>query len=104
MTMMHLNRYARKKKSKKKDRERVARFVYKSFVNEPDFLAHLPDYVDNSRSLYKQYFLSGPRRFAKQQTNRVIRNRFREEGFDEDSALPSGAGYQKHFDYWWTIY
>lgn len=59
---------------------------------------------------WKTYYLSGPRQFAKNCTNRAIRCAYRrmlhslsEESMDDVQAL-TGADYEKMFDYLWTIY
>lgn len=60
-------------------------------------------------------YLTGPRQYAKEMTNSTIRNHNRrkiaefllldeEEWDDFDYEVEQHNGYQKHFDYWWTIY
>lgn len=92
--MMHLNRYARKRLSKRKDRKRVAN-------SRQAFRGRLQ--IDDPREQYKGFDLSGPRKYSKQQTNRAIRQRCRAGDIEEDS-LPNGGDYRKYFDYWWNIY
>lgn len=60
-------------------------------------------------------YVSGPRKHAKEMTNSVIRNHWRnkisellaldEEDWDDfDYEMEQHNGYQKHFDYAWTIW
>lgn len=60
-------------------------------------------------------YLTGPRQYAKEMTNSTIRNHNRrkiaefllldeEEWDDFDYEVEQRNGYQKHFDYWWTVY
>lgn len=58
-----------------------------------DYVAHLGEWDS------PKYYLSGPKGFAKRQTNRVLRSRLRKE-----DHLPQGAEYRKYFDYWWEVF
>ena len=56
---------------------------------------------------WETYYLSGPRKYAKQATNRKIRAKYRDmiKTTDlEEIQVLSGADYEKEFDYWWTVF
>lgn len=56
---------------------------------------------------WNEFYLSGPRGFAKRSTNRRIRQQYREmiaNNDPEDIMAHQGSEYQKEFDYAWTIW
>ena len=56
---------------------------------------------------WKAFYLSGCRKFAKDCTNRCIRNRYRmkKNSMDpEEIVAMRHSDYQKEFDYWWTLW
>lgn len=53
---------------------------------------------------WKVYYLSGPRKMAKQQTSRRIRRIYREMLKDGEAYALSNAAYRKTFDYCWTVW
>lgn len=76
------------------------------------------DYVANNRSMWdlqkepdqrywQRVYVTGCRRLAKDQTNKKIRRRFRDnlrKGDYDNIPACRGADYQKYFDYMWTIW
>ena len=44
---------------------------------------------------YKRFYLSGPRKFAKRETNRKYR---------KSKELLQGCAYRRVYDYWWTLF
>ena len=53
------------------------------------------------------YYLSGRRQYAKKYTDKRIRQKYRQmiQKLDpDDVTAPSGADYEKEFDYDWTIW
>lgn len=64
---------------------------------------------------WRACYLSGPREYAKSETNSVLRSHWRkklndfmlldEEDWDDfDCGVGQHNGYQKHYDYAWTIW
>lgn len=59
---------------------------------------------------WKEFYLTGPRKYAKSCTNDVIRAKYRDllnslnlEDLENIQAL-RGSDYEKLFDFWWTLY
>ena len=89
-----VNRYAAKMIHKRRQKNLCRRKYFGGIRGSSweDYVAHLGE-----RDSLK-YYLSGPKGFAKRQTNRVLRSRLRKE-----DHLPQGAEYRKYFDYWWAV-
>ena len=109
------DRYQKRLKVKKKIRKQVMRQMWnRHFESEEDYLAHPPAYrlypiADRDR--YNKLYISGCRRYAKEQTNNVLRTRYRNlrpiniVDLDDDTLIIMRAGdYKKVFDYDWTIW
>ena len=65
------------------------------------------NFSDYDRKYWKEFYLSGPRQYAKSETNAKIRSFFRNKlnGYDfEDLDALRGADYQKEYDYNWTLW
>ncbi len=118
---MRLNRHARKMAHKRFLKKRHAETfgAYDPILDEDkhradyfETLETYPDskYIDHRNEGYTywdQFYLSGRRRFAKQETNRRIRRKYRELISNEHpDNIPTlrGADYEKEFDYTWTIW
>lgn len=76
-----VNRYAAKQIGKRKQ---MMRNISKRY------------YWNSSAKYWKSFYHTNARLFAKRETNRKIRQSGQE--------IPNGAGYQKMFDYEWTIW
>lgn len=118
---MRPNRYARKRKHKRVmkkihaakldrydpqlDEEKSRDDYFDTLVNYPR--AKWIDHRNGGYTYWNRCYLSGRRKFAKQNTNRRIRSQFRDlianEHPDNIPAL-RGADYEKWYDYMWTIY
>lgn len=56
---------------------------------------------------WRRFYMSGSRRFAKQYTNRKIRQKYRtmlSNTDHEDAVALHGADYEKEFDYEYTVW
>lgn len=124
-----LTKYAKKRKHIDKQKQR---FLHNPFMGSANGMTY-EQYVatrnvedmnyrwgcHNDKPWCKRYwcfaYLTGPRQYAKDMTNSAIRNHSRhkvaeflllneEEWDDFDHEIEQHNGYQKHFDYWWTIY
>ena len=125
--MMHtnrLNRYANKRRHKRKLKQRHAMvcdgcrtnldLVRQRYQEDDDFwwwAVHHPR--NGGYEYWNQFARSGARRFAKDATNGVIRSRYRDvlRGIDpynedeiEDIQALRGSDYEKMFDFWWTLW
>lgn len=101
MAMLHLNRYQRKRLSKRRDRGRVIKqFGSLRFCKtEADVLAHNPDFRENSRVRYSPINQTEFGRFRKGYNNRMLRHAFRGDLIGEDDLLPDRCIYKKYADY-----
>lgn len=116
-----MNRYANKRKHKKRLKRRHA-MLYDGCRTNLDLVRQRYQgedfwWRDHHRNggyeYWQQFSRSGARAFAKDATNSVIRARYREllndldmedpETLEEIQAL-TGSDYEKMFDYWWTIW
>lgn len=85
--MRILNRYERKlitKRKLKKLHDKSSYFVYET--ESP-----------KGQKYYKRLYLSGSRKFAKRQTNRLVRK-------TKENICSKGCAYRRKFDYWYTIF
>ena len=109
------DRYQKRLKMKKRTRRQVMRQMWsRHFESEEDYLAHPPVYrlyPISDRDRYKKIYLSGCRKYAKEQTNSMIRAQYRDLSpidildLDDDAIIVMRAGdYKKVFDYDWTIW
>lgn len=102
-----INHYANKMIHKRKLKDKYCR----SWIGNPrcasweDYFAHADDWDD--LKYWKEWYLSGPRRFAKCCTNSALRSGFREEFSQEDLEdlyAPQHGEYRKSFDYMWSVW
>ncbi len=103
-----LNRYANKMIHKRKQKDNCRRkwFGGLSCSSWEDYKAHAWEH-NNSLEYWKTYYLSGPRKFARDQTNSALRRKFRDEFASDDYEnmyAPQCAEYQKFFDYAYSIW
>ncbi len=82
-----MNRYERKLITKKKLRKLHENSSY--FVYEKE--------SPKGKSYYKRLYLSGCRKYAKRQTNRLVRK-------SKESFCSKGCAYRRKFDYWYTLF
>ena len=116
--MRKLNRHAQRRKHKRIMKQKYGRGLYTTY--RTDLKRHEQEcreqYGDckNAKNggyeYWRTYYLTGPRRYAKECTNSVIRAMYRnllnnicEEDLDDIQAL-RGADYEKMYDYVWTIW
>lgn len=113
-----LNRYAEERRHKRKLKQKYGHGLYEGYrtnirLHEDECRREYGD-RKNARNggyeYWQSYYLTGPRKYAKWCTNRVIRamyrdlfRRIREDDLDDIVALHSGD-YEKYFDYDWTIW
>lgn len=123
--MARMNRYARKRRHKRRLEKRYAdmycygcsatcsvRKLRDRLMREAEeeidsywYKKHPPR--NNGWEYWRSYYLSGPRQFAKKYTDKRIRQKYRRmiRKFDpEDVHVPRGSGYEKEFDYAYTIW
>lgn len=117
-----INRYAAKRKHKRKLKQRHAMLYDGNSTNIDLVRQRCQDDSDSwlwwakhhprngGYEYWNQFYLSGPRRYAKDCTNSVIRARYRdmlrvidEEDMEDIQAL-TGSDYEKMFDFWWTLF
>ena len=113
-----LNRYAMKRRHKRNLKKKYGHGLYTGYRSNPYLMEaeYKEKYGDwpNSRNggyeYWQQCYLTGPRQYAKNCTNRVIRAMYRDmlknmdiESLDDIQAL-QGSDYEKIFDYMWTIW
>lgn len=108
--------YAKKRLHKRKLKKRFlgSMWGYPQYKSYEDYLAnHKPYYFgwgydfEPNQKYWQKVYVTGSRKLAKDQTNRKIRRKFRDEiQKGEYDSLPAchGAEYQKYFDYMWTIW
>jgi len=114
-----LNRYAKKRKHKWELKKRHTKGPYNDIcspkTDEMKMRAQYEEdpywkWVDGRNGGYTYWqtcYLSGPRKVAKQGTNRKIRGMYRSLHLledPEDIRALKHSEYQKNFDYWWTIF
>ena len=67
------------------------------------------DYMPACEQYWRHAYISGPRKYAKEETNRKVRAYWKnelahcEDWEDFDSNMQN-TDYQKHFDYAWTVW
>lgn len=102
-----INHYANKMIHKRKLKDKYRR----SWIGNPrcasweDYFAHADDWDD--LKYWKEWYLSGSRRFAKCCTNSALRSGFREEFSHEDYEnmyAPQNSEYKRLFDYMWSVW
>lgn len=117
---MKKNRYARKRQhiDEQKKKHAIAWQVYDAGIDERK---EKRSYAEDVASGYKhcdprnggyqywtEFYLSGPKSYAKECTNRKIRAKYRDlfnSGEDHDHIMGlKGSQYEKEFDFWWTVY
>ena len=123
--MARLNRYALKRRHKRKLEKHYAD-VYRYGSASPGDVRKLREELmreaeDDAYAWYykrhpkrnhgweywKVYYLTGRRQFAKKYSDKRIRQRYRQKirKMDpEDVTAPRGSDYEKEFDYNWTIW
>lgn len=120
-----LTRYAEKRKHIDKQKQK---FLRNPFMNPggtyAQYLATADDFdrrvwgcrdIPYCEQYWRFAYATGPRKYAKEMTNSVIRSHNRskiaeffsldeEEWDDFDYAVEQHNGYQKHYDYLWTVW
>lgn len=102
-----MNRYERKMKHKFEMKKNFANRWYYGEGNDASWTQLI---IRNPSVQYWKYWsYSARKRFAKIQTNRLIRAAYRNILVDDDHELDVGFGkkksyYRKIFDYWWTVF
>ena len=117
------NRHAAVRRHKLKQKRRYG-IRYNRYADNPNaFEEERRTEAENERGWYRRYhprnggyeywkefYLTGPRQYAKSCTNGVIRARYRdllrslsEEDLEDIQAL-RGSDYEKMFDFWWTLW
>lgn len=124
-----VSRYHGKCRHKDEIKNRFAkRWYYGTYsgMNYPEYCASLTEdelnysygpvrHIPSALQYWRTFYLTGPRQYAKNVTNSVIRRHWREkinsfyrldeEDWDDfDPEMEQHNGYQKHFDYAWTIW
>lgn len=113
-----LNRYAEKRRHKMKLKKKYGYGLYEGYRtnlrrHEDECRERWGD-TRNARNggyqYWQAYYLTGPRQYAKETTNSVIRAMFRgllrnlsEDDMDEVPVF-KGSDYEKTYDYDWTIW
>ena len=72
------------------------------YASWEDYLAH-----EDDLKYWKEWYLSGPRKFASDCTNSKIRAGFRSDLANEDYEdmyAPQHSDYKKYFDYAWSVW
>ena len=116
---MRLNRHARMRQHKRELKKKHAANSWCQFDTRIDEERAHRNYEEDKDSkwvdkrnegydYWNHCYLSGRRRFAKDCTNRKIRNIYRNliasGEFLDDVIAPKGSDYEKFFDYLWTIW
>ena len=121
---MALNRYAKLRRHKRYLKQRHANAYCRWNVHDDErkckedfeedkilgsrFMLH--DLRNNGYRYWRNYYLSGTRKFAKESTNRKIRAKYRDLirnkpiEYLSDVPAPQGSDYEKEFDYFWTLW
>ena len=113
-----MNRHAQMRRHKRKLKEKYGRGLYTGYRTNPKLMEeeYREKYVDmkNARNggyeYWQSYYLTGPRKYAKETTNGVIRAMYRallsvlDPDELEDVQALKGSDYEKTFDYDWTIW
>ena len=116
--MRKLNRHAQKRKHKRIMKQKYGRGLYTSCrtnlkLHEQEcreWNEDCPNARNGGYEYWQLYYLTGPRKYAKSCTNRVIRAMYRDmlNCFDGDCLddIPAlrGSDYEKLFDYNWTVW
>lgn len=115
-----VNGYPKKRLHKRKQKEKYAKkYIYGDSEVSWDTLKSI--YKDTPKigryhplNYWRDFSLSGPRAYAKQQTNSVLRSRFKAEkkeilmAYDVDDLeyLPrlTNSNYRKYYEYKWTVW
>lgn len=116
--MRRLNRHAMMRKHKRKMKQKYGRGLYEGYRTNlrmhEDWCRENYGNCRNARNggyeYWQTYYLTGPRQYAKEQTNGVIRAFYRDlinsldiEDLEDVQAL-TGSDYEKMYDYDWTIW
>ena len=113
-----LNRHAAKRKHKRILKQKYGYGLYEGY--KTNLRLHedkcREEYADNRDArnggyeYWQAYYLTGPRQYAKEATNSVIRAMFRdilrnmtEDDMDEIPVF-RGSDYEKAYDYMWTVW
>ena len=114
-----LNRHARKRKHKQAMKERYAKkfFLMRSKCDWNTLKIVFEDYIPyKSRhplDYWKEYHISGARRYAKDETNNKVRSDWRADASralslydidDDETYVLRNSDYRKTFDYFWTVW
>ena len=114
-----LNRHARKRKHKQAMKERYAKkfFLMRSQCDWNTLKIAFEDYIPyKSRhplDYWKEYHISGARRYAKDETNNKVRSDWRADASralslydidDDETYVLRNSDYRKTFDYFWTVW
>lgn len=102
-----INHYASKMIHKRKQKNKYRRSYFGGYIcaSWEDYAAHA--YEFNDLKYWREWYLSGPRQFARDCTNQKLRSSFREEISKEDYEdmyAPQNGEYRKFFDYAWTVW
>ena len=102
-----VNHYAAKMIHKKRQKNLSRRKWAGGFAcsSWEDYVAHVHQYW--SLDYWKTHYFSGPKKYAKDQTNSILRAKFRRENANADYEsmyAPQHSEYQKYFDYAWSVW
>ena len=113
-----INRHAMMRKHKRNLKKKFGYGLYNGYrtnirLMEDEYRNAFGDAKNRPNGGYRYWrhaYLSGPRQYAKDNTNSTIRAMYRDmlntidsDAMDDVQAL-NGSDYEKMFDYWWTIY
>lgn len=118
---MKTNRYARKKRHKRKMEEEYAtkywfgcpcnvkllRDKLKNDACEDNWYNRRHPPRNNGWEYWKIWYISGARQYAKKYSDKRIRQKYRQmiRKYDpDDVTAPKGADYEKEYDYNWTVW
>lgn len=122
MLCMRPNRYATKRKHKRQQERHFANIysygssaygninllrdkLMREAEEEKEYRKHQPR--NGGWEYWKIYYLTGRRKYAKNYSNRHIRQKYRQmihKMEPEDVTAPRGADYEKEFDYAYTVW
>ena len=116
--MRNINRHAMMRKHKRRMKKKYGYGLYNGYrtnirLHEDECRENYGD-CKNARNggyeYWQSYYLTGPRQYAKNCTNRVIRAIYRDmlntldaDALEDVQAL-RGSDYEKMYDYNWTIW
>lgn len=68
-----------------------------------------PNVRNGGYEYWQSFYLTGPRKYAKEATNGIIRARYRDilrrlDPEEDDIQALRGSDYEKMFDFWWTLF